>query len=111
MEKSGELSEAADVAEAAAWADVVMILAPDTKQRAIYDASIAPNLQPGNMLMFAHGFNIRYKTITPPSDVDVTLIAPKAPGHRVREVFLEGGGTLVFIAPKALHQQHPRESR
>ena len=78
-------------AEAAAWADVVMILAPDTKQRAIYDASIAPNLQPGNMLMFAHGFNIRYKTITPPSDVDVTLIAPKAPGHRVREVFSRGG--------------------
>jgi len=78
-------------AEAAAWADVVMVLAPDTKQRAIYDESIAPNLQPGNMLMFAHGFNIRYKTIAPPADIDVTLIAPKAPGHRVREVFLEGG--------------------
>ena len=85
-------------AEAAAWADVVMILAPDTKQRAIYDESIAPNLQAGNMLMFAHGFNIRYKTITPPSDIDVTLIAPKAPGHRVREVFLEGGGTPALIA-------------
>jgi ketol-acid reductoisomerase len=85
-------------AEAAAWADVVMILAPDTKQRAIYDESIAPNLQPGNMLMFAHGFNIRYKTIAPPPDVDVTLIAPKAPGHRVREVFLEGGGTPALIA-------------
>ena len=85
-------------AEAAAWADVVMVLAPDTKQRAIYDESIAPNLQPGNMLMFAHGFNIRFKTITPPSDIDVTLIAPKAPGHRVREVFLEGGGTPALIA-------------
>ena len=85
-------------AEAAAWADVVMVLAPDTKQRAIYDESIAPNLQPGNMLMFAHGFNIRYKTITPPPDIDVTLIAPKAPGHRVREVFLEGGGTPALIA-------------
>ncbi len=84
--------------EAAAWADVVMILAPDTKQRAIYDQSIAPNLAPGNMLMFAHGFNIRFKTITPPSDIDVTLIAPKAPGHRVREVFLEGGGTPALIA-------------
>ena len=84
--------------EAAAWADVVMVLAPDTKQRAIYDESIAPNLQPGNMLMFAHGFNIRFKTITPPSDIDVTLIAPKAPGHRVREVFLEGGGTPALIA-------------
>ena len=85
-------------AQAAAWADVVMVLAPDTKQRAIYDESIAPNLQPGNMLMFAHGFNIRYKTITPPADIDVTLIAPKAPGHRVREVFLEGGGTPALIA-------------
>jgi ketol-acid reductoisomerase len=85
-------------AEAAAWADVVMVLAPDTKQRAIYDESIAPNLQPGNMLMFAHGFNIRYKTISPSPDIDVTLIAPKAPGHRVREVFLEGGGTPALIA-------------
>ncbi len=84
--------------EAAAWADVIMILAPDTKQRAIYEESIARNLQAGNMLMFAHGFNIRYKTIAPPSDVDVTLIAPKAPGHRVREVFLEGGGTPALIA-------------
>ena len=84
--------------EAAAWADVVMVLAPDTKQKAIYDEAIAPNLQPGNMLMFAHGFNIRFKTITPPSDIDVTLIAPKAPGHRVREVFLEGGGTPALIA-------------
>ena len=85
-------------AEAAAWADVVMVLAPDTKQRAIYDESIAPNLEPGNMLMFAHGFNIRYKTIAPSPDIDVTLIAPKAPGHRVREVFLEGGGTPALIA-------------
>ena len=85
-------------AEAAAWADVVMVLAPDTKQPAIYAESIAPNLQPGNMLMFAHGFNIRYKTIAPPADIDVTLIAPKAPGHRVREVFLEGGGTPALIA-------------
>ena len=84
--------------EAADWADVVMILAPDTKQRAIYEEAIAPNLQPGNMLMFAHGFNIRFKTIAPPPDVDVTLIAPKAPGHRVREVFLEGGGTPALIA-------------
>ena len=83
---------------AAEWADVVMILAPDTAQRAIYETSIAPNLHPGNMLMFAHGFNIRFKTIAPSDDVDVTLIAPKAPGHRVREVFLEGGGTPALIA-------------
>ncbi len=83
---------------AAAWADVIMILAPDTKQRGISEASIAGNLESWNMLMFAHGFNIRYNTITPPSDIDVTLIAPKAPGHRVREVFLEGGGTPALIA-------------
>jgi len=84
--------------EAAAWADVIMMLAPDTKQRGIYDESIVANLEPGNMLMFAHGFNIRFKTISPPSNIDVTLIAPKAPGHRVREVFLEGGGTPALIA-------------
>ncbi len=83
---------------AAEWADVVMMLAPDTKQRAIYDESVAANLRPGNMLMFAHGFNIRFKTIAPSADVDVTLIAPKAPGHRVREVFLEGGGTPALVA-------------
>ena len=83
---------------AAAWADVIMILAPDTKQAGIYGEQIAPHLGAGKMLMFAHGFNIRFKTIQPPADVDVTLIAPKAPGHRVREVFLEGGGTPALIA-------------
>jgi ketol-acid reductoisomerase len=86
------------VAEAADWADVVMILAPDTKQPKIYDESIAPFLTAGKMLMFGHGFNIRFGTITPPADVDVTMIAPKAPGHRVREVFLEGGGTPALLA-------------
>jgi ketol-acid reductoisomerase len=86
------------VAEAAAWADVVMLLAPDTKQPKIYEDSIAPYLTAGKMLMFGHGFNIRYATITPPADVDVTMIAPKAPGHRVREVFCEGGGTPALLA-------------
>jgi ketol-acid reductoisomerase len=86
------------VAEAAAWADVVMLLAPDTKQPKIYEDSIAPHLTAGKMLMFGHGFNIRYATITPPVDVDVTMIAPKAPGHRVREVFCEGGGTPALLA-------------
>jgi len=85
-------------ADAAAWADVIMILTPDTTQRGIYQAEIAPHLSAGKMLMFAHGFNIRFKTIQPPAGVDVTLIAPKAPGHRVREVFLEGGGTPALIA-------------
>ena len=74
--------------EAAAWADVIMILTPDTTQPEVYEKDIAPNLTAGKMLMFAHGFNIRYNTIHPPKNVDVTMIAPKAPGHRVREVFV-----------------------
>jgi ketol-acid reductoisomerase len=84
--------------EAAEWADVIMILAPDTKQPKLYKDSIAPHLQKGKTLMFAHGFNIRFGTIKPPADVDVSMIAPKAPGHRVREVFTEGGGTPALIA-------------
>ena len=79
--------------DAAAWADVMMLLAPDTKQPSLYRDAVAPQLAAGKMLMFAHGFNIRFKTIQPPSNVDVTLIAPKAPGHRVREIYLGGGGT------------------
>jgi ketol-acid reductoisomerase len=84
--------------EAAAWADVIMLLAPDTTQPDVYEQEIAPDLTAGKMLMFAHGFNIRYGTIHPPKNVDVTMIAPKAPGHRVREVFIEGGGTPALIA-------------
>jgi ketol-acid reductoisomerase len=86
------------IAEAAAWADVIMILTPDTTQSKVYSECIAPNLKAGKMLMFAHGFNIRYGTIKPPKDVDVTMIAPKSPGHRVREVFTEGGGTPCLVA-------------
>lgn len=86
------------VAEATKEADIVMIVAPDTKQRAIYEQSIGPNLQAGNMLMFAHGFNIRFGQIVPPKNVDLTLIAPKAPGHRVRELFAEGVGTPGLLA-------------
>ena len=84
--------------DAAAWADVIMLLAPDTSQPEIYEKEIAPHLSAGKMLMFAHGFNIRYGTIDPPKNVDVTMIAPKAPGHRVREVFVEGGGTPCLLA-------------
>ncbi len=84
--------------EAAAWADVIMVLVPDTYQAKLYQEAIAPNLKPGKMLMFAHGFNIRFGTIQPPKDIDVTMIAPKAPGHRVREVFTEGGGTPCLVA-------------
>ena len=86
------------VAEAAKEADLIMIVIPDTKQRAIYEQSIEPNLEAGNMLMFAHGFNIRFGQITPPKDVDVTMVAPKAPGHRVRELFVEGVGTPGLLA-------------
>ena len=90
--------EVTSVAEVAKWADVVMILAPDTSQPKIYQDSIAPHLTAGKMLMFGHGFNIRFKTIAPPVDIDVSMIAPKAPGHRVREVYLEGGGTPALLA-------------
>ncbi len=84
--------------EAAAWADVIMLLAPDTAQQEIYEKDLAPHLTAGKMLMFAHGFNIRYGTIDPPRHIDVTMIAPKAPGHRVREVFVEGGGVPCLLA-------------
>jgi len=87
-----------DVAAAAAEADVIMILAPDTAQPAIYERDILPHLAAGKTLMFAHGFNIRYGTITPPAQVDVSMIAPKSPGHRVRETFKEGGGVPALLA-------------
>jgi ketol-acid reductoisomerase len=90
--------EVQSVADASAWADTIMMLAPDTSQAAIYNQSIAPNLKAGKTLMFAHGFNIRFGTITPPPGVDVSMVAPKAPGHRVREVFVEGGGTPALLA-------------
>jgi ketol-acid reductoisomerase len=88
-------------AEASKWADVIMVLVPDTTAASLYKEAIAPNLTPGKMLMLAHGFNIRYGTITPPADIDVTMIAPKSPGHRVRELYVEGGGTPALIA---IHQ-------
>ncbi|MCL4875825.1 MAG: ketol-acid reductoisomerase [Anaerolineae bacterium] len=86
------------VADAAHEADIVMILIPDHKQTEVYYQDIAVNLVPGNTLMFAHGFNIRYGQITPPEGVDVSMVAPKAPGHRVREIFTEGGGVPGLLA-------------
>ena len=86
------------VDEAAAEADVIMVVIPDTIQARVYKASIEPHLAPGKTLMFAHGFNIRYGQITPPPFVDVSMIAPKAPGHRVREVFKDGQGTPGLVA-------------
>jgi ketol-acid reductoisomerase len=88
----------ADLDEAAEWADTIMLLAPDTEQPGIYTKYLASHLKPGKTLMFAHGFNIRYGTITPPADIDVSMVAPKAPGHRVREIFVEGGGTPALLA-------------
>ena len=100
--------EACPVDEAAALGDMVMILAPDTVQADIYRESIAPHMKAGKTLMFAHGFNIRYKTIVPPPDVDVSMVAPKAPGHRVREIFVEGGGTPCLLA---VHQDASGEAK
>lgn len=85
-------------AEAAKQADIIMILINDEKQADMYKKDIAPNLEAGNMLMFAHGFNINYKCIVPPADVDVTMIAPKAPGHTVRSEYQEGKGTPCLVA-------------
>jgi ketol-acid reductoisomerase len=85
-------------AEAAEQADIVMILTPDTSQAKLFREEIAPHLRPGNTLMFAHGFNIRFGTIAAPPGIDVSMIAPKAPGHRVREVFKEGQGTPALLA-------------
>ncbi len=90
-----------DVAEVSAWADVIMLLAPDTKQPFIYEEGIAPHLKAGDTLMFGHGFNVRFDTIKPPDNVDVTMVAPKSPGHRVRETYQAGGGTPVLVAVHA----------
>ena len=87
-----------DVAEAAAWGEVVVMLAPDTEQPRIYADSLAPHLGWGKTLMFSHGFNIRFGTIQPSPQADVVMVAPKAPGHRVREVFQSGGGTPALLA-------------
>jgi ketol-acid reductoisomerase len=86
------------LAEAAAEADVVMMLLPDTEQKAAYEESIAPNLEDGDALLFAHGFNIRFDQIHPPDGVDVAMVAPKGPGHLVRREFSAGGGVPSLIA-------------
>lgn len=93
--------EVMSVVQASRWADVIMILVPDPVQPALYREAIAPGLRAGDTLMFAHGFNIRFHQIVPPPDVDVSMIAPKSPGHRVRELFQEGQGTPALLA---IHQ-------
>jgi ketol-acid reductoisomerase len=96
------------IADAAAEADLVMILAPDTEQKAIYEESIAPHLSSGDAIFFAHGFNIRFGQITAPEGVDVAMVAPKGPGHLVRRTYTEGGGVPALIA---VHQDASGKAR
>jgi ketol-acid reductoisomerase len=96
------------VADAAAEADLVMMLLPDTEQKAVYDADVAPHLRQGDALFFAHGFNVRFGQIVPPAGVDVAMVAPKGPGHLVRRTYTEGGGvpSLVAVAQDATGKAH-----
>jgi ketol-acid reductoisomerase len=87
-----------DVADAVRAADVLMMAVPDTSQKALYDAEIAPHLRPGQLLLFAHGFTIRFGQIAPPDGVDVGMVAPKGPGHLVRSVYRDGGGVPALFA-------------
>jgi len=91
----------ATVEEAAQAADLIMLLVPDQTQKEVYDRAIRPSLRPGKTIMFAHGFNIHFKQIVPPPEVDVIMVAPKGPGHIVRRLFTEGVGTPALIA---IHQ-------
>jgi ketol-acid reductoisomerase len=88
----------ADVADAVRQANVVMMAVPDTVQKSVYDADIGPNLTPGQLLMFAHGFNIHFGRIDPPADIDVGMVAPKGPGHLLRSVYEQGGGVPALFA-------------
>jgi len=84
--------------EAATEADLIMVLLPDTEQKRVYDESIAPHLNGGDAVFFAHGFNVRFGRIAPPDGIDVAMVAPKGPGHLVRRTYVEGGGTPCLIA-------------
>jgi ketol-acid reductoisomerase len=87
-----------EIADAVREADVVMVVLPDTSHSAVYASEIAPNLKDGDMLMFAHGFSVHFGTVVPPAGVDVTMIAPKGPGHLVRRTYEEGIGTPALVA-------------
>ncbi len=100
--------EVGDPADVSKWADVIMVLVPDTTAAKLYTDAIEPNLAPGKMLMFAHGFNIRFGTIKVRPDVDVSMVAPKSPGHRVRELYVEGAGTPALFA---IHQDATGNAR
>src|SRR5919201_2130145 len=95
-------------AEGAKWADIVMVLTPDELQSDIYNADLGPNMRPGSALAFAHGLNVHFNLITPRSDIDVFMIAPKGPGHTVRSEYLRGGGVpcLVAVAQDATGNAH-----
>jgi ketol-acid reductoisomerase len=111
--KSAAKAEAAgltvkSIADAAKWADVIMLTMPDTEQKATYETEIKQHLTKGKALAFAHGFNIRFKRIRPPKTVDVIMIAPKGPGHLVRRTYVEGGGvpSLIAVHQDATGQAH-----
>ena len=100
--------EVATVADAAAMADMIMMLVPDQTQKQVYEDSIKPSLTAGKTLMFAHGFNIHFNQIVPPADVDVSMVAPKGPGHVVRSLYTQGIGTPALLA---IHQNATGQAR
>ena len=104
----GEGLTVLEPAAACAWATLIMVLVPDTVQATLYKESIRPHLTAGKTLMFAHGFNVRFGTLDLPDDVDVSMVAPKSPGHRVRELFQEGAGTPALVA---VHQDPSGQAR
>src|SRR5437867_9243291 len=93
--------EVASFAEAVRGAQLVAILLPDHVQKGVWDADVAPNLEPGAVVLFAHGLNVHFGRIVPPADHDVIMVAPKSPGHRVRELYVAGAGTPGLVA---IHQ-------
>ncbi|MCU0484456.1 MAG: NAD(P)-binding domain-containing protein, partial [Chloroflexi bacterium] len=102
-DKGRELARAAglrvaDIGQAVDGAQVIALLVPDTVQKRVYEADIAPRLRPGHLLVFAHGFNIRFGQIVPPAGIDVGMVAPKGPGHLVRSVYAAGGGVPALFA-------------
>jgi len=109
LDLARELSEQVlTAAEAAAWADVIMVLAPDTSQAAIFTEDIEPNLKDGDALFFGHGLNIHFGLIKPPANVTVAMVAPKGPGHLVRRQFVDGKGVPALIA---VHQDPKGEGQ
>ena len=101
--------EVVSIDEAAERADVVMILAPDTEQKAIFDEHVAAHMTPGKASAFAHGFNVRFGRIAAPDGVDVIMVAPKRPGHLVRRTYVEGGGVPALIAVEQDASGHAKE--